>query len=271
MESDITNNVTVGYSNTIAEHRQWLQRFNKQLLKKWEDLLKTTPEAAICEAETRKLLSDYNIDVKPYEDLSQGGPDFLCTENSKTFYVEVTCITIDIATKKTNLPPSYPKKPSTQYYGLLTKHILGELCNKTPQCSGLEQPCIIVITTLHPRAGARCFRKLACEDIMTGTPQIAMDIDVQKGHAVGEPYQTTDLRDSAFIRFTKKANGTTEYARNPISAVLLCAFGQNPPMAYGLLHPNPNYPFDRDMLPRIEFCKLTPGCEKTNQLAVEWI
>jgi hypothetical protein len=98
-----------------------------------------------------------------------------------------------------------------------------------------------------------------------------MNIDVQKGHAVGEPYQTTDLRDSAFIRFTKKADGTIEYARNPISAVLLCDFSQNSSMVYGLLHPNPNYPFDRGMLPEIKFCRLTPSCERKNHLTVEWI
>jgi hypothetical protein len=270
MESDITNDVTVEYADTIAEHHLWLQQFNKQQLKKWEDLLKANPEAAICEAETRKLLSNHRIDVKPYDGLYQGGPDFLCTKNGKTFYVEVTCITIDIATKKTNLPPSYPKKPSTQYYRLLTKHILGELCNKTPQCSGLEQPCIIAITTLHSRAGASCFRKPVCGDILTGTPQITMDIDVKKGHATGEPYQTTDLRDSAFIRFTKKADGTVEYARNPISAVMLCAFGQYPIDIYGLLHPSPNYPFDRALLPKIKFCRLAEGYQN-NRLTVEWI
>lgn len=258
------------YGGIIAEHRVWLQKFDKQRLKEWEDLLCSCSEAAICEAETRKLLSDHNVDIKPYDNLSRQGPDFICTKDGKTFYVEVTCITIDVATKKTTLSSSYLRKTDAQYYRLLTEHILGELCKKTPQCSGLNLPCVVAIATLHSRAGVRCFKKFACEDILTGTTKITVDIDIQKGRAVSEPYQTTNLEDSAFIRFTKRADGTIEYARNPISAVLLCAFGQYPIVVNGLLHPNPNYPFDRLLLSDIEFAKLADGYQN-GSMKVEWL
>ncbi|MCJ7729804.1 MAG: hypothetical protein MUO27_08020 [Sedimentisphaerales bacterium] len=270
MGMDTPDDLIVAYADVIAGHCAWLQQFDKQRLKEWEDLLKNNPEAAICEAETRKLLSDHNVDVQPYEDLSHGGPDFLCAKDNKRFYVEVTCIIQDVATKKTKLPPSPPGKHNAQYYSLLTKHILGELCKKTKQCAGLNLPCVGAIATLHTQAGVLCFKKLACEDILTGTTQITMDINIQKGHAVSDPYQTTNLEDSAFIRFTKKADGTIEYARNPISAVFLCAFGQYPVGIYGLLHPNPNYPFGRALLPDIEFARLADGYHN-GVLKVEWI
>ncbi|MCE5339868.1 MAG: hypothetical protein LLF92_01895 [Planctomycetaceae bacterium] len=268
---ELRNDLKISYIEAIEQHRRWLQHFDKQRLGKWENLLNADPEAAICEAETVELLLNYDVEVQPYENLSKGGPDFLCTKKGRNFYVEVTCITIDIATKKSALPPSYPAQPSPQYYRFLTNHILGELCNKTRQCSELGQPCIIAIATLHHRAGACCFRKSACEDILTGTSQATVDINVKEGRAEGEPYLTTELRDSAFIRFAKTADGTIEYARNPISALLLCAFGQYPIMVNGVLHPNSNYPFDREMLLGIEFCMLESGCEKNRHLKVKWI
>jgi hypothetical protein len=272
MGMNTPNNLEVVYADVIAEHHTWLQRFER--LKKWEDLLKANPEAAICEAKTQKFLSDNNINVQPYRDLTQKGPDFLCVKDGKTFCVEVTCITRDIATQKTTLSSSYlnPKKAEAQCYKLLTRHILGELCNKTPQCSGMKMPCVVAIATLHTKSGVLCFKKTACENILTATTQIAMDVDIQKGHSVGEPYQTTSLEDSAFIRFTKKDDGTIEYARNPISTILLCAFGQYPISVKGLLHPKPNYPFDRSLLHDTEFAVLADEYQNGKlKLKVEWI
>ena len=88
------------YSGLIEEHRSWLKPFGWQSLNKWENLLKPQLEPAICEAVARRLLSEHKVDVEPYEDISKGGPDFLCTKNDKHFYVEVTCITKETATKK---------------------------------------------------------------------------------------------------------------------------------------------------------------------------
>ncbi|MFH1371923.1 MAG: hypothetical protein ABII09_11655 [Planctomycetota bacterium] len=269
MGFDMPDKLTDVYAGIITEHQVWLQRFDGQRLKKWEDLLSSCSEAAICEAETRKLLSDQNIDVYPCEDLSTGGPDFLCSKNGQKFYVEVTCITIDVATQKTTLPSCYLKSSDAQYYRLLTKHIRGELSGKTAQCAKLDLPCVISIGTLHTRAGVLCFKKQACEDILTGTTQITMDVDIRKGHAVSAPYQTTNLEDSAFLRFSKRADGTIEYARNPISAVLLCACGQYPMRVYGLVHPNPSHPFDRSLLSGIEFSKLADGYQN-GSMKVEW-
>lgn len=256
------------YSELIEEHRSWLKPFGNQYLNKWENLLKSQLEPAICEAAARKLLSDYKVKVKPHEDISNGGPDFLCTKDGKSFYVEVTCITIEKVSQKTTLDDG---SGGAQYYALLTKVFLGELCNKTPQCSNSDKPCIVAIGTLHFRAGCCCFGKHAAEDLLTGTPQISMKLDPNQGRAIGDVYEITDLRDSAFIRFHKTSKGQIECARNPISAVLLCNFRSSPASAVGILHPNPNHSFDRNLLSKIEFGKLVEGCQQTDQLSVEWI
>ena len=265
---DTSGEMLQKYANEIGGHRKWLRSFNEGYASKWEKLLKADPEAAICEAATRELLLQHAIEVKPNEDPSSGGPDFICTRDGKCFYVEVTCITTEKVTQKAHLTDN----PSTDgYYRLLTKEILGEICNKTRQCSNLNAPCIIAISTLHRRAGARCFDKHGVENLLTGTRDLSMKFDAEQGRGIGNIYEIADLRDAAFIRFDRGSAGQIEFARNPISAVLLCAFGYLPMKAVGALHPNPNLEFDRALLPNIEFARLAEGFNQTNQLDVEWI
>lgn len=258
------------YSDLIIEHRTWLKPFGKRRMKKWEDLLKSNPEGAICEAATRKLLSDHGVVVEPYEDPSSGGPDFLCIKNENRFYVETTCLTKDAIAKATGLnkiprPGLHggPFKPATE-------RIFYEMCNKTPQLRNLDGPCILALGTLHVVAGHICFSKTLASHILTGTPKISVQIDPEQGRAIGDLHQTTDLKDSGFVRPNKKSTNSIEDARRTISAVLLCSFGTIPPRVIGLLHPNPKHSFDRILLPKIEFYRLAEGYQ-AGQFEVEWI
>ena len=54
------------------------------------------------------------------------------------------------------------------------------------------------------------------------------------------------------------------------SGILLCSFRIKDSEIIGVLHPNANYPFDRSLLPKIEFCRLKDGYQDGN-LEVEWI
>jgi len=255
------------YSWLIDEHRKWLNQFCKEASSKWEKLLKNDVEAALCEAGTRKLLADNEVQVKPNDHLSNGGPDFLCNKNDGTFYVEVTCITKDAATKATGL--SDPLQGPC-LYAFLTERIRSEVSNKTQQCSNLDAPCIIVIGTFHFEAGIHCFSKYAAGQVLTATPKLTGRFDSQSCQVVGQLYQSTDLVDSAFIREKKDSPGQMEYARNPISAILLCLFDFGEWSPIGILHPNPNHKFDRGLLADIEFCRLADGYQ-TGELSVEWI
>ena len=262
------------YADLLNEHRAWLLPFDQQRLKKWEGFLKSNPEAAICEAATRKLLSEHGVDIEPSEDLSHGGPDFLCTKDGKHFYVEVTCITKEAATKRTKLDAEpqidSPDSPPIWYQPPISQ-ILEEIRNKTPQCKDLDKPCVIAISTLHFGIGFSCFGdKHVAEMVLTGTPYISWDIVRDAGKASKGYRQTTDLKDSGFIRPRKDRPYSIEEARKTISAVLLCSPRMNPPHATGILHPNPNYFFDRTLLPGIKFCRLVEGYKGGN-LLVEWI
>ncbi len=257
------------YKQLINEYREWLSGFNGQLLDQWNDLLKANVEAALCEAETRKLLSSHGCDVEPFEDPSIGGVDFKCTKDGNVFYVETTCITKEVATERSGLTDLTQFGKAT-YYAPLTRTFWQELSNKTSQCSGLDAPCLVVIGTFHFQAGCRCFGKRLVKDLLTGTPSISVTIDTKLGKAIDEPTQITELESSAFIRPSKGSENFFEYARCPISAVLLCPFGSDPVTVVGALHPNPNNPFSRDLLPEIEFSRLVKGYEN-GHLEVEWI
>lgn len=257
------------YKSVINEHRGWLSSFNRLRLQKWENLYSSQPESAICEAIARKELASQVDNIEPYEDMSTGGPDYICFKDGKHFYMEVTCLTIEAVTKKSGLE-QVPVPGKTTSFGLLTDMVFGVLCDKTPQCSGLDAACIVAVATLHFSAGQLCFHKHLAEDVLTGTPHIAIPINTQRGEPAGEGYQATNLQSAAFIRPTRNPSGFIENARNPISAVLLCSFGCVERDIIGLIHPNPNHVFDRSLLADIEFCRLKDGY-KQGQIDVEWI
>jgi hypothetical protein len=100
---------------------------------------------------------------------------------------------------------------------------------------------------------------------------MTMGFDPGLGKAIGDPYESTSLQDSAFIRFEKGPSGGVEFARNPISGVLLGAFGYARKEVVGILHPNPTHVFKRTLLPNVNFAKLVDACLKTGVLRVEWI
>lgn len=256
------------YEEEISSHRNWLKLFNNAYATKWERLLKADPEAAICEAATRKLLSEHQVKVEPHDELSNGGPDFLCNKYNKSFYVEVTCITTDTATQATGLVPNSPNQNYTPKS--LTRRIFYEMCNKASQLSNLDSPNVLVIGTLHDIAGHIFFDKNYAMEVLTSKPKISVQFDEEQGRAVGDPYQTTDLRYSGFVRPDKNSTGSIEDARKTISTLILCSFGTKPPRAIGVLHPKPKHNFDRTLLPKIEFCRLAEEYQ-SGQLEVEWI
>jgi hypothetical protein len=261
------------YANEIGGHRKWLRSFDEGYASKWEKLLKADPEAAICEAATRELLQQHNVTVEPNEDLSLGGPDFLCTRSNNKFYVEVTCISKQAATESTGLidHPLGTFSDDDWAYEDMTKRIFNEVRKKTSQGVGLDKPYIVAVCTLHLSAGHVCFDEYGAEELLTATPCYTALIDKETGKFEEEPYEKTNLSNSVFIRFSRSSTNEIEYARNPISAVILCGFVCYTTQVVGILHPNPNNVFDRDFLPCIKFAKLADRCLDTCKLKVEWV
>lgn len=251
----------------VAEHRQWLGRFDPRRGKQWDDMLQADPEAAMSEARVRLLLEQNGNQVEPNQDLNDRGksPDFICRRDGKTFYVEATSISIASATDKTGLA-HIPVPRKAQSYAPLNNAIFAECCNKTPQCAGLAHPCLVVVCTFHYQASVLCVRDDHLSGLLTGEPLITWDMDLRVGRAVGDPYQSTQLRSATFL---KPDDGQPVWARLPISGVLVCGFGCDPPSVLGVLHPEPKHPFDPTLLPSVRMGQVTVDRE-ASMLSIRW-
>jgi len=261
------------FDQLVGRHRAWLKDFNTIHLKAWDDLFtKDNSEAALCEAGTRQLLEELDVSVEP---CSFGGndpnPDFKCRRYGKVFYVDATCVMKDTATKRSQLD-DVPHKQKASYYSLLTETYFRKADKKESHFKNLNAPCMIAIGTLHFQASARCFDKKSAEEILTGKSGLRIRINKRIARLFVEPYNSTSLESAPFLKVRRIicSGPVILPVRQTISGVLLCPFGTQPIKCLGLLHPEPLYEFDRDLLPGIEFCHLKAGWAG-GAFITEWI
>lgn len=250
---------------------EWIKQFDSRHARNWARLYHADPEAAMCEATFWDVLTDCGVTVEPNADLDHGEPrpDFRCSKAGYLFYVEVTCIHIETASRKTSLDHQPDFKKGGQSYGKLNDAIFNECRNKTPQCSDLDAPCLLGIATFHFQASVHCIKKTFMEWLLTGEANIGWDVDVRTGEAASDLYQVTHGRAAAFIR-PDKDSGSIEHARCPVSGLLVGGFGVKPPSLFGLLHPRPVRGFDHRLLDRILFCRLVADYE-SGLMSTEWL
>jgi hypothetical protein len=261
------------FDQIVGSHREWLRSFDEVNLVNWDNLFtKDNSEAALCEASTRQLLQELDVNIEPYP---LGGndrnPDFKCQKDDKLFYVDATCVMKDTATKRSQLD-DVPQRQKASYYSLLTETYFRKADKKETQFKNLNTPCMVAIGTFHFRAGALCFDKKSAEEILTGKSGVTIQINKATGKAVGEPYNSTSLESAPFLKARKIIcdEPLIQLKRQTISAVLLCPFGIQKGKYLGILHPKPYHEFERDLLPDIEFCRLKTGWEE-GHLTTEWI
>lgn len=217
---------------------EWLKGFNEQHATNWGLLYNDNPEAAMSEATFWGILQDCGVVVEPNADLltSQKAPDFRCNKDGFEFFFEVTCIGIETATEQTKLP--HPPEPGARHYSLLNRSIWNACSKKTPQCSSVDAPCVVGVGTFHSAASASCVSKESLEWLLTGEGAIAWNIDTERGCAVGDPYQVTELQSATFFKQLKD-DGELHTTRSPISAVVVGGFA-SPPSVLGILNPESN-------------------------------
>ncbi len=253
--------------NLVEQHRLWLAKFDAQYLRNWEKLLNTQPEAGMCEAAFRKILEANGCEVEPSEDVTgtNPSPDFRCRLGDQAFYVEVACLRIETVTAKTNLP----HKPSgAGHHRLLNNLIFEAVRRKMRQCVDLDAPALVAVGTFHFASSIIHLDKLHLGWLLTGKIGVSFAYDESKGEATGEPETITSLEDAAFVR--PDDDGWLETARHPVSGLLVAGLGTEKWRVFALLHPEPMRPFDRKLLPGIEFCRLKDGY-RSGQLSTEWI
>jgi hypothetical protein len=250
-------------------HRQWLAQFEPQHLADWKKLFNGNPEAALCEAATRERLQGHSVTVEPYDkpDPNSPGPDFRCSIRDRPFYVEVTCISIDSATKKTGIPEGgHNELRPFKIFGM-TQAIFQKCGPKTKQCEDLDAPVLVAIGTFHSDAALASLKPVLIGSVLTGKMNLSWTVDTTTGQQIGETQESTTLDSAAFLRLNDETD-EVEPIRSPVSGVLLCGLTLSADFI-GVLHPQPCRPFDPSWLPKIEFGSVEID-QPNRQLRVVW-
>ena len=255
-----------------AEHREWLAPFGDQYLRNWEKLRDADYEAAMAEARVRSVLQSRKIRVEPNEDLTgrSQSPDFrceyrrCCSAKQQRFFVEVTCISIETATNKTNIP--YESHGMTACRPL-NDAIFSECKGKARQCSNVDAPCLLVVGTFHVYAAMLSFKRPVVSQILTGETNLSWNVDIRTGEQVGDDYNTTEFYSAAFLR--PDPDEEVGFARSTLSGLLLCSYASEAPRMIGVLHPNPVRPFDSSILKDVVFGEVSID-RQSRRLNVSW-
>lgn len=207
--------------------------------------------------------------VEPNEHLTgtEKRRDFHCESNGGGFEVEVTRISIKKATKVTGLVEG---QNGACGYRSLTDAIFTVCTAKARQCSNPRHPTdptLLAVATFHYEACAFCIGEPDADEILTGETNMRWDLDRRSGEKVGDVYETTELRRVPFLRYDSSQE--VGFARNSISALVLCGLGAVPPPVIGVLHPNPARPFSPAILPQIKFCQVAMD-RASARLHVTW-
>ena len=254
MSSDLEPNDEL---NALAdEHRRWLSSFDFRHSAKWETLYRHNYEAAMTEAGVRRLLQLHCVIAEPSEKLDGdcGGPDFRCSVAALRFYVEVTCISIATAQRKTEI---------SNITGM-TEAIFNECINKASQCADLDAPVLLAIGTFHDTAAMTGFDKMFVNMALTGQTKMAWDINPATGQE-SDTYHLTEFKRAAFLR--PDPAQIVGFARCSISGLLLINLGSL--RTIGVLHPNATQRFDPMALPDIEFGRVEIDRD-SGQLFTTW-
>jgi hypothetical protein len=239
----------------VAAHRAWLSAFDGRHLKVWTDQLSNNPEAALCEASVRDVMQGFGFTVEPVADLKGEGrngavrrPDFRCSKGTDAFYVEVANISIAKTTEITNLP--HPEQAwGVRAYGKLTRAVFDKATGKATQCDQ-DLPTLLAVGTFHTAASLKSMDRFCANSLLTGELMITWNVDTRTGEAVGDTYQSTNLKHASFI---KPGDYSIVNARTSISGILLCGFGVVPASIIGVLHSEADRPFKRELLSRVPF------------------
>jgi hypothetical protein len=166
--------------------------------------------------------------------------------------------------EETGLPHHF--QPEARNYRDLADAIFKKCGKKNSQCSSANLPTLLAVGTFHVHASYLCMGRRCANTLLTGEPYISWNINTQTGNGIGDAFQTTTLYSASFLQ---SRAGSIQVARASLSGLLLCGFGSEPPKVLGVLHPLADRPFDRRLLPNIQFGEVQIN-HTTGQLCTSW-
>lgn len=259
---DTLRDILECYSSYLGRNRD-LVNHRSQFLKRQN----SDPKAAQAEAVVFSWMLAEKLAPRLYENPDTGGPDFCATHSvTNRFLVEVTSLDSEMVAERSGLAAEITGAGG-KAFALITEKLKAKAQGKAKQLSGQGTPTVLAITSDHAFASILMDEGVA-EYLMTSAPQINVPIDG------GQEYMSTDLKHSAFLRFTGLLNAVDapiiEFSLRSISAILLIAVGHRESQIVGLLHPDPVHFFDPQWLPTVPFVRFAEVFSHTN-VAIEWI
>lgn len=241
------------WSPSIGAYASWLDREDFDAAGLWAKRLKSKGlahvEGAVAEAVAWDFLSHRVDEIRPGS-ISEGGPDFRCVRNGRTFFVEVTNLSRALVTKRTGLTEEVD---GAQTYGDLTGLIKQEVKSKAGRASNLGAPHLVFVTTLHGMASQVCVDRAHVAHVLHSTTGIGGSFDAERGEIVGPLREFTRMELSAFTQAF-----TVDPARRNVSAVLVGGFGTYPDVrVLGVRHPDPVHSFDPALFEDVPFFEFT--------------
>lgn len=250
-------------NDLIEPHRAFFLANYPKALEQFEALLKHQPESAIAEATVFSLLNQAQLNPEPAENPKTGGADFICKPRGREqFAVEVTTMHSTSVETKTGIPQE-AEDDHGGAYSMIAFEQARKIQDKCDQMEKQEykMPVVVVLCTLHERAQG-AFRSLAVEFLQTSVPRIVTPFNLEK-----PARQETGLEDSIFIEI--KSGKPSPRCKN-ISAVLLLHIGESISSAIGILHFQPNFPFDVKNLSSVSFNRIV-WPQIGGKIKTEWV
>lgn len=231
--------------------------------RKYCNLLKSNSQGAKAEAVVFSLLRTVFDEITLAEDVSTGGPDFLCRVDDIEFIVEVTSLEAESVANQSGWENVIPEDTAAGCFRMITHKVRAKASTKAPQLSGYDIPRVLVITCEHVAADI-LIGSHGAEVFFTGEPKIEVPI----GRPIGNIGEVTDLRDSLFFDVN---NGMINPARRSISAIFLLAVLAHESSVLGILHPDPQFRFPVMLFPSVPFLKMKKGPPQDREIELEWV
>jgi hypothetical protein len=178
------------------------------------------------------------------------------------FVVEATAISQEAVTRRSGIPTEITG-PGGGAIGLLTRNFWRKAGSKIDQLKRHPMPRVLSIVSSHVGASvlinsATAFWAFTSEEFFRH----------EIGKADADPNRYADLKNSVFLELT--ADEKIVPRRKEISAILLIAVDGAASTVFGMLHPEPEYPFNIEFLPDVPFLHVANWPAPDNRLRFLW-
>jgi len=253
----------ISVSKVVESYKTFLKAKYPTLYSAYCSRLTSNSEGARGEAILFSLLRSHFDEVRIEEDPSAGGADFRVASGEFEFITEVSCLQSESVASQSGMKNEV-EDGTVRCFRMITHKLRTKVSNKAAQVSRYPVPRVVAITCEHIVSDF-LLGPLGAERLMSSEAKIAVPIGDEPPDNIRS---VTDLKDSVFFRFN---NGAVEPCRQSVSAVLLVSIFPDKSLIVGLLHPDPQYPFQISVLPSVPFLRLKKWPPKNKTIEMEWV